>query len=129
MQGISFGKALQVEDIHCSGIAQGYWDGSAALLQVIQKYVLIEQLHVVELGFDCEGADAFTGGGLNAADPFWDFVYYSFVTLTTLGYGDVTPHAPFAKSLAYMEALVGQFYIAVLIASLIGTHLANRKSG
>jgi len=66
--------------------------------------------------------------GLDAAAPFWDFVYYSFVTLTTLGYGDVTPHAALAKSLAYMEAVIGQLYIAVLIASLIGSHLASRKS-
>ena len=71
--------------------------------------------------------DAFAGDALNAAAPFWDFVYYSFVTLTTLGYGDVTPHGAFAKSLTYMEAVVGQLYIAILIASLIGSRRANRK--
>ncbi len=70
---------------------------------------------------------AFAGTSFDAADPFWDFVYYSFVTLTTLGYGDVTPHSALAKSLAYMEALIGQLYIAILIAALVGSHLANRK--
>ncbi|MCZ6894930.1 MAG: potassium channel family protein [Gammaproteobacteria bacterium] len=68
---------------------------------------------------------AFTGAGTGEQPFFWDFVYYSFVTLTTLGYGDITPHAPFAKSLAYMEALIGQLYIAVLIASLVGSHLSK----
>ena len=84
---------------------------------------------VMYAGIASISPEAFAGDGLDAAAPFWDFVYYSFVTLTTLGYGDVTPHSAFAKSLAYMEALVGQLYIAILIASLIGTHLANRKSG
>ncbi|MGR8949575.1 MAG: potassium channel family protein, partial [Gammaproteobacteria bacterium] len=70
---------------------------------------------------------AFGDSSLNAGSPFWDFVYFSFVTITTLGYGDVSPVGAIAKSLAYMEALVGQFYIAVLIASLIGAHLESKK--
>lgn len=54
-----------------------------------------------------------------------DAVYYSFVTLTTLGYGEITPVQPLARFLAYMEALTGQFYIAILVASLIGIRLAS----
>lgn len=56
------------------------------------------------------------------------FVYYSLVTLSTLGYGDITPLAPMARSLASIEAVVGQFYIAVLVAQLVGTHIAQRQS-
>jgi voltage-gated potassium channel len=56
----------------------------------------------------------------------WEFVYTSFVTLTTLGYGDISPMTPIARSLAYMEAIVGQFYLAVLVASLVGTYIADR---
>tara|TARA_R110002072_G_scaffold130512_1_gene269390 strand:- start:263 stop:934 length:672 start_codon:yes stop_codon:yes gene_type:complete len=56
-----------------------------------------------------------------------DAVYYSFVTLTTLGYGEITPLQPLARFLAYMEALTGQFYIAILVASLIGIRLADRR--
>ncbi len=53
------------------------------------------------------------------------FLYYSFVTLTTLGYGDITPITPAAKSFSYMEAVTGQIYIAVLIARLVGLHIAH----
>jgi hypothetical protein len=46
--------------------------------------------------------------------------YYSFVTLATVGYGDVTPTTPLARTLAWMEAIAGQFYLAVLVAGLVG---------
>lgn len=47
------------------------------------------------------------------------FLYYSFVTLTTLGYGDILPVTSTARALAYTEAVLGQFYIAVLVAGLV----------
>jgi voltage-gated potassium channel len=46
--------------------------------------------------------------------------YYSFITLATVGYGDVTPATPLARTLAWMEAVTGQFYLAVLVAGLVG---------
>jgi hypothetical protein len=55
--------------------------------------------------------------------------YFSFVTITTLGYGDITPELPLVRTLTYLEAIVGQMYIAVLIAGLVGSHIANRTSG
>jgi hypothetical protein len=51
--------------------------------------------------------------------------FFSFVTLTTLGYGDITPVSDTARSLAMVEAIVGQMYIAVLIARLVGIHIAQ----
>lgn len=53
------------------------------------------------------------------------FSYFSFVTLTTVGYGDITPLAPAACSAAWLEAMAGQFYMAVLIGQLIGMKLAQ----
>ncbi len=53
-------------------------------------------------------------------DNFADVAYYSYVTLTTLGYGDISPVVPIARFLVYMEAVVGVFYMAILVASLIG---------
>jgi hypothetical protein len=53
------------------------------------------------------------------------WTYYSFVTLTTMGYGDVTPVHPAARSLALMEALTGQLYPAVLLARLVSLHAAG----
>lgn len=60
-----------------------------------------------------------------------EMIYYSFVTLTTLGYGDIVPVSPSARSLATLEALTGQLYLTVLVARLVGlqiTHSARRRS-
>jgi hypothetical protein len=56
-------------------------------------------------------------------------MYFSFVTLTTLGYGDVTPVHPAARSLALMEALTGQLYPAILLARLVTLHTQESGKG
>ncbi len=56
-------------------------------------------------------------------------MYFSFVTLTTLGYGDITPVNDFARSLAFLEAAMGQIYLTVLIASLVGIHISSSSKG
>jgi hypothetical protein len=53
------------------------------------------------------------------------FGYFSFTTLTTLGYGDITPLSKAARSAATLEALIGQIYLAVLIARLVGIHASQ----
>lgn len=53
------------------------------------------------------------------------FTYYSYVTLTTLGYGEITPISTPARSFALLEAMMGQLYLAVLIARLVGIHIAQ----
>ncbi|MEM7228408.1 MAG: potassium channel family protein [Planctomycetota bacterium] len=52
-------------------------------------------------------------------------VYYSFITITTLGYGDIVPMIPASRMLAGVEAIVGQFYMAILVARLVGMHLVS----
>jgi hypothetical protein len=59
---------------------------------------------------------------------FHRFVYFSLVTLTTLGYGDIAPATPLAGMLATLEAVVGVFYIAILVAALVGDFMATRKT-
>jgi hypothetical protein len=54
-------------------------------------------------------------------------LYYSYVTLATLGYGDIAPRLPIAQMIAVLEAIVGQFYIAVVIAWLVSVHAAARS--
>ncbi len=54
-------------------------------------------------------------------------LYFSFVTLTTLGYGDVTPHGALAQHLAISEAILGQLYLTILIAWLVGNYLAGSR--
>lgn len=49
----------------------------------------------------------------------FNFIYYSFETLTTLGYGDILPMTPFAKTLIILEALIGPLYLAILIGRLV----------
>ena len=48
--------------------------------------------------------------------------YFSFVTLTTLGYGDISPVTPVAQMLVMLEAVAGMFYLAVIVASLVGSY-------
>jgi len=55
--------------------------------------------------------------------------YFSFVTLTTVGYGDITPSKNAGRGLAVVEAIMGQFYIAVLVAELIGKRVAQAITG
>ena len=77
--------------------------------------------------------DLLAPGSFNglAASPqaSWDsgWLYFSFVTLTTLGYGDISPASALAQALAYLQAVVGQFYVAVLVAGLVSAFISDRK--
>jgi hypothetical protein len=53
------------------------------------------------------------------------FLYYSFVTITTLGYGDITPVTSLARSLCVLEAVIGQLYLVVQVAWLVGVHVSQ----
>ena len=70
-----------------------------------------------------------TASGEKITDPHLrssQFHYFSFVTLSTLGYGDITPKTREAQSLASMEAIIGQLFLAVLIARLVGQQVSRR---
>jgi hypothetical protein len=56
---------------------------------------------------------------------FYLFSYYSFVTLTTLGYGDLLAVSPPARAFSYLETTLAQVYLAVLVARLLGLHLSG----
>jgi hypothetical protein len=64
----------------------------------------------------------------NRTLSWFDFEYYSFVTLTTLGYGDIAPMTAQARSLSMMEAMSGTMYVAILIARLVGLHSATKST-
>jgi hypothetical protein len=68
--------------------------------------------------------NSFSGADANGTS----WTYYSFVTLTTMGYGDITPKHPLARSLATAEALTGQLYIAILISRLVALEVASRQN-
>ena len=54
------------------------------------------------------------------------FEYFSFITITTLGYGDIIPLSNKASALALLEALIGQIYMVVLVAWLVGMHVSRK---
>lgn len=54
-------------------------------------------------------------------------IYFSFTTMTTLGYGDIVPTTPITRMLAVLEAIVGQLYLAVLVARLVGLHIVTSE--
>jgi len=55
-------------------------------------------------------------------------LYFSFTTLTTLGYGDIVPQTPAVQSYAIMEAACGQIFLAVIIARLIALHITHKRN-
>jgi voltage-gated potassium channel Kch len=73
-----------------------------------------------ELAMILHAADAFrTPGGMGVLADRAEAIYFSFITLTTLGYGDIIPIHPWVRILAILEAICGTLYLAVLISSLV----------
>ena len=74
------------------------------------------------------GAFQFPAAPQSANEWVAQLTYFSFVTLTTTGYGDILPLHPLARTLANLEALVGQLYPAILIARLVSFELMGRSA-
>lgn len=55
-----------------------------------------------------------------------EMIYFSFVTLATLGYGDILPNSNLTRSVAILEAIIGQFYVAVIVAVLVSAFVSQR---
>jgi hypothetical protein len=83
-------------------------------------YMLVGRLHPEAFAFNTPGAPA-------EMDGFSGF-YFSFLTLTTVGYGDITPVSPVARMLAVMESMTGMLYVAVLIARLVAMYSTPSSS-
>jgi Ion channel len=62
-----------------------------------------------------------------AAPGLLRYTYVSFITLATVGYGDVTPATPLAGTLAWLEAVTGQLYLAITVARLVALSLTERR--
>ena len=76
------------------------------------------------------GAFSMPGGWSRAASSSGEaFYYFSIVTMTTVGFGDITAVHPLVRSLVMLEALIGQLYPAILIARLVTLELETRRSG
>lgn len=86
-------------------------------------YTLLELSYPGSFNFSTEAA------GADPVESRRELAYFSFVTLTTLGYGDVTPRSPSARTLATLEALVGQLYLVILIARLVSLRANGEEAG
>ena len=98
---------------------------SAALICYILLVLVWADLYfLVELKFP----NSFTIAGevIKASPAILN--YFSFVTITTLGYGDISPVSAQARQLAVLEAFVGQMYVAILIARLVAIHTAQASA-
>lgn len=59
---------------------------------------------------------------------FTDFLYFSFITMATVGYGDITPAIPQTETFSYLLAVTGQLYVAIIVALLVGKYLVARQN-
>jgi len=75
------------------------------------------------LGFYQLYPDAYNFPAYIEHPVFAHFLYYSFITMSTVGYGDITPRIPETQTLAYLLSVTGQLYVAIIIAFLIGKML------
>ena len=81
------------------------------------SYAAIERIEPQSFDFNHHRTTRTSSGQTHTAFP--QLVYVSFVTMSTLGYGDVTPRTPLAETATWMQSVVGQLYIAILIARLV----------
>ena len=74
--------------------------------------------------------DALAAELVNSGEPRTSgfFTYFSFVTMSTLGYGDIAPVSSAARTFAWVQAVLGQLYLAITVAALVGVHIARNRS-
>jgi hypothetical protein len=88
-------------------------------------WALLYQLVALNIPHAFRLSEDLAGGDPDALQRM--MTYYSFITLTTTGYGDITPVAPVARTLSMLEALVGQLYPAITLARLVSLAVMHRK--
>jgi len=71
---------------------------------------------------------SFQGTTATGGQRTWEFIYFSMVTMTTLGYGDIVPVHEGARSMATLQAILGQFYVAVLVARAVTLMVPKSKT-
>ena len=89
-------------------------------------YYSLETIHPFSFTFENNGIVP-TDFSQKGAPQLPIFMYYSFITLTTLGYGDVTPLTFPTQMISSAEAVVGQLYLTILVARLVGLHISQRN--
>lgn len=125
----SFAAAVILQDVVRAGRVTGNKIVGAIcvylFLGIIWGYLYMLTELLVPGSFDASGLSVHRHLDPSARVCFSDMTYYSFVTLSTLGYGDIVPLSPIARTLSWMEALTGQLYVAILIARLVSLHITQ----
>ena len=104
-------------NVLCAGVAGFLLLG----LLWVPAYLLVARLNPAAFTLPAgSGAGAVLGG--------FDAFYFSFITLCTIGYGDITPASKVARMLAMMEGITGLFYMAVLISRLVSIHSSGQPA-
>ncbi|WP_407178336.1 ion channel [Bradyrhizobium sp. STM 3562] len=110
-----------------------FWPGRITYHRVVGAvllYLIIGLTFVAFYGFVALAVpNAFTNISTHHGDfaIAGNLIYFSFATLTTTGYGDIAPLHPYARSLANIEAIIGQIYPATLLARLVTLELAHER--
>jgi voltage-gated potassium channel len=100
------------------------------ILGSISGYLLIGIIYsivIVEITYQDSGAFSVAGGPVDPLARLSESMYFGFVTLATLGYGDIVPLKPYSRSLTTFITISGQLYVAIIIAMLVGKFAARQS--
>jgi hypothetical protein len=109
-------------------LAQVFRAGPINLMRVqgaVAAYLLIGVAYAYAYRIDMYVNPAAVDSTVGKMNTFVDWIYFSFSTLSTLGYGDIVPTSRLSRSLAIGEAITGQLYLAILIARLVAMQVSG----
>lgn len=102
---------------------------ASVIIGAFAGYFLIGILWFFILGYSDSAYPDTTSVDMTTEIGVSDMIYFSFITLTTIGYGDFAPTSALGQKLAILEGLIGQFYIAIVMAILVGKFLSHKEEG
>lgn len=125
---VAFGFLLLAAWCTGSQVLIGNEISANRVIGAVSLYLLLGVLWAVAYAITEMFAQGSFTGFSKALIQGWssEWLYFSFVTMTTLGYGDLTPLSATARTFAYMQAIFGQFYIAILVAGLVSAYITDR---
>ncbi len=117
----SIAAILMINDIAVSKVVD-----SGVVIQSISGYLLLGIIGVlINTIILAYNPDAISISETN--DKFSAIIYYSFITLTTIGYGEIVPNSPAARSVSILIGAAGQIYLTVIIAMIVGKYVSRTQ--
>jgi voltage-gated potassium channel len=112
-------------------VSQARMVSPKVILEAINGYLMIGLVFSIAVAFlsglnpGSFSFDMINAQPFQAGYPFYQYIYYTFITLATVGYGDIVPLTPVARSMSILISVTGQLYIAVVIALLVGKYISQ----